>query len=76
MKIRPDGTFTSRSSYTDSLLGKKLGQEGRAPQTVKGRFGRATVSGTWRVDVKIVLSASGTPLDSCSSGLLTFTAVR
>jgi hypothetical protein len=76
VKVASDGTFTSRSSYTDSLLGKKAGQEGRVTQTVKGKFGKATVSGTWRVDVKIVVSAGGTPVDSCSSGLLRFKAVR
>jgi hypothetical protein len=76
VKIRPDGSFTSSPSYTDSLVGKQQGQEGRVTMTVKGKFGKTTVSGTWRVDVKIVVSGSGAPVDSCSSGLLTFKAVR
>ena len=76
VKIKPDGSFTSRSAYTDSLLGKSTGQEGRVTMTVSGKFGRSTVAGTWQVDVKIVLSASGSLVDSCSSGKMTFKAAR
>ncbi len=76
VKIKPGGTFTGRTAYTDSLLGKGFGQEGRVTMSIGGRFGGSTVTGTWRVAVKIVFSSTGKLVDSCSSGAMTFKAAR
>jgi hypothetical protein len=38
--LAKDGTFTSHPSYTDSLLGKKFGQEGHVTMAIEGTFGR------------------------------------
>jgi hypothetical protein len=43
---------------------------------VFGRFGKSTVAGTWRVDVKIVQRSTGALVDSCTSGAMTFKAAR
>jgi hypothetical protein len=76
VNVSSDGSFASAPSYTDSLLGRKPGQEGHVSMAIKGKFGRTTVSGTWQVKVKLELSASGAVLDTCSSGLMRFKAAR
>jgi hypothetical protein len=76
VQVGAGGTFTSRPSYTDSLAGKTSDQEGRVTMIVFGRFGKSTVAGTWRVDVKIVQRSTGALVDSCTSGAMTFKAAR
>ena len=72
MKIGADSSFHELGRFYATVGTRKVAYT----STFTGRFGAGAVSGTWTMDALVTAKATGKKIASCTSGSLTWRAVR